>query len=67
MSKTMKIIINDNGSVECDGKPCEMLSSHQQPCLDCTLHELFKLCYMACDPLQCRKILCAGCEFSKRS
>ena len=61
----MEIIIKNNGAVMCDGKQCEMLREHVQPCLGCTLHELFKKCYEACDPLQCRKILCAGCNFAE--
>ena len=62
----MKVVIFSNGSVVCNDTPCTALAVETQMCLDCPLNEVFQKIYANCDPLRCRKILCAGCEFRLR-
>lgn len=59
----MEIRIINKGRVECNGVECRAVKEQTPTCCDCPLDELFDKMFKGCDPLQCRKILCAGCEW----
>lgn len=61
----MKIEIEEDGIVYCNGIQCPAQAQGCALCVGCYLKHLFDQIYENCDPLQCRKILCAGCEFKR--
>lgn len=58
----MKIEIDEEGIVWCDGLLCSPSTAQTSPCVDCQLHKVFTQMFAACDPLKCKLIVCAGCE-----
>lgn len=59
----MKIEIDEKGGIYCDGVTCAAISWGTDFCLGCPLKVVFETMYANCDPLKCRKIVCAGCEY----
>lgn len=62
----MRVIINDDGLVLCNGVQCSSQANGHPMCCGCILKHVFDEIYENCDPLQCKKIVCAGCEARMR-
>lgn len=59
----MRIEIDSDGTIFCDGNVCEPAKAQSAPCTDCPMNRTFVNMFACCDPLNCQKIVCAGCHY----